>query len=50
MIKFTNLKVFDFKEENRYLIINYLKNEGFKYITGNLQDRLIFKYKVCLFE
>jgi len=50
-IKIKNLKVFDFKEENRYLIINYLKNKGFKYIfTPNLQDRLIFEYKVCLFE
>lgn len=47
----TNLKVYKFKEENRYLIINYLKNKGFKYhFTPHLKDRLIFEYKVCLFE
>lgn len=51
MIKFSNLKVFDFKEENRFIIINYLKNKGFKYHpTPHLKDRLIFEYKVCLFE
>jgi hypothetical protein len=51
IVLLTNLKIFDFKEENRKQIINYLKNKGFKYhFLPQLKDRLIFKYKVCLFE
>ena len=46
----TNLKFFNFEEEDKTKIISYFKNNGFIYTpTPGLKDRLIFKYVTCCF-
>lgn len=48
----TNLKIFNYNQNDKGKIISFFKNNGFKYTidTRNLQDRLIFKYVTCLYE
>lgn len=52
----TNLKYFNYDQEDKGQIISFFKNHGFKYNgeckNGGLElkDRLIFKYISCLYE
>lgn len=48
----TNLKFFNYNQNDKGKIISFFKNHGFKFIPDkrDLQDRLIFKYISCLYE